>query len=668
MGLSLALVAILFITSGALAMESGNYRLDWFTPLTGSGGGAASSDSYAVNFTVGQTLVGAPDSASYEGCLGYWCGTATKPVSDSIDLLIITPEEFAPALDPLVEHKNATGISTEMITLEEIYEDPALPGVDEPEQIKWAIALYEQSRHVKYVMLVGDVDRFPVRWVAYHYKDAEGLVDYLFPSDLYYADLYNDYQDLDDWDTDGDGYFGEHIEGPRCSLDIDSANLDHVDLYPDVAVGRIPASTYEELENYVGKVIAYENTAFGSDWLGNVLLMAGNATKCEAGLHFEEIQRRFGTHAGGNFQFKNYMHIDTTTSASGFDHHPCFCTENEPLADCLERTGLRFEEQTAIFSDAVADGTIWGGSAGVVPPAEFEGVGFFGWHGHSSNGQSYTDAVNNAGQLTVAFSDGCSDGAFAGAPIGGMVKFLVRDKPYRTADGTLLQVIFSPTMVDTDGDGTAEKYYRILGCSIDGGPPSLAGDRCGGGIFPTMVLSDHFGLDSTAMTPTVKNPKFISNPPPPAAVQPSGSDWDGQNPEPKLFAKFATTGEDTGWIGMVGATKSTAFYSNGELMSQFFRGYSEPYPNLYGRNLLGDMWRSMEAYWLDEVVFARGDDFIWKYSLTEAEILNAYCGLNNMHHALLMNLFGDPSLRVGGVEGQGNRSLYLPLIVRNFCQ
>jgi hypothetical protein len=68
----------LLLAGAALAMESDNYTLDWFTPLTGSGGGLASSSSYAINFTVGQTVVGTSDSTSYAGCLGYWCGVAAE--------------------------------------------------------------------------------------------------------------------------------------------------------------------------------------------------------------------------------------------------------------------------------------------------------------------------------------------------------------------------------------------------------------------------------------------------------------------------------------------------------------------------------------------------------------------------------------------------------------
>ncbi len=69
------LVTTLFLLVGsALAMFSTNYRLDWYTPLTGGSGGVASSASYAVNLTAGQTALGVASSPNYRVCLGYWCG------------------------------------------------------------------------------------------------------------------------------------------------------------------------------------------------------------------------------------------------------------------------------------------------------------------------------------------------------------------------------------------------------------------------------------------------------------------------------------------------------------------------------------------------------------------------------------------------------------------
>ncbi len=74
----LAVVVSLVLAGSALAMSSTNYKLDWFTPLTSGGGGAASSTNYAINFTVGQSAIGASSSASYQVGLGYWYGAAVQ--------------------------------------------------------------------------------------------------------------------------------------------------------------------------------------------------------------------------------------------------------------------------------------------------------------------------------------------------------------------------------------------------------------------------------------------------------------------------------------------------------------------------------------------------------------------------------------------------------------
>lgn len=70
----LFLVLLFLLASSALAMSSGNYHLDWFTPLTGGGGGPTSSSNYAANITVGQTVISASSSEDYQASLGYWYG------------------------------------------------------------------------------------------------------------------------------------------------------------------------------------------------------------------------------------------------------------------------------------------------------------------------------------------------------------------------------------------------------------------------------------------------------------------------------------------------------------------------------------------------------------------------------------------------------------------
>ena len=205
-------------------------------------------------------------------------------VGRSFDLLIISPQEFSSLLEPLKTHKDKTGISTNIVTLEEVYEQYS--SQDKAESVKRCIDHYKKNYNIKYVMLVGDVDKFPVRYVK-AYNTEWGSV--YFPSDLYYADLYNADGDFDDWDDDKDGIFGETNFAPKNHKDIKQVNLDKIDLYPDVAVGRIPASNANEVTAYVNKVISYEFNAYNSNWFKNALLIVdggngafGDETKMDA--------------------------------------------------------------------------------------------------------------------------------------------------------------------------------------------------------------------------------------------------------------------------------------------------------------------------------------------------------------------------------------------------
>ncbi len=73
--LPILMLSGLLLVQIAVAMSSTNYRLDWSTALTG-GGGTASSTDYAINFTVGQSAIGASASTNYKAGLGYWYGAA----------------------------------------------------------------------------------------------------------------------------------------------------------------------------------------------------------------------------------------------------------------------------------------------------------------------------------------------------------------------------------------------------------------------------------------------------------------------------------------------------------------------------------------------------------------------------------------------------------------
>ena len=84
----LLLVLLLLRVGSSLAMSSPSYRLDWFTPTTGGGGGAVSSINYAANFTIGQTVIGPSASEHYGSGLGYWYGLLSYILSIYLPLVM----------------------------------------------------------------------------------------------------------------------------------------------------------------------------------------------------------------------------------------------------------------------------------------------------------------------------------------------------------------------------------------------------------------------------------------------------------------------------------------------------------------------------------------------------------------------------------------------------
>jgi hypothetical protein len=85
--LAIAFVCTLLFVGNALAMSSANFRLDWFTPLTGGGGGPISSTNFKINYTLGQTAIGTSSSTNFKVGLGFWYGADVA--SNSIYLPLV---------------------------------------------------------------------------------------------------------------------------------------------------------------------------------------------------------------------------------------------------------------------------------------------------------------------------------------------------------------------------------------------------------------------------------------------------------------------------------------------------------------------------------------------------------------------------------------------------
>jgi len=211
--------------------------------------------------------------------------TPDKPMNyqEEYDLVIIAPKTFSKILNKLVVHKNNIGTKTFLKTTEEIYDK--YTGVDKPEQIKYFIKDAIETNNISYVLLVGGlkslfyaVDRehpnygsknwhVPVRYT--NIVKTGDLQDFGALCDLYYADVYKEGGEFDDWDSNNDGIIAKW-----------SASIvrDILDLNPDVYVGRLPCVNKNQLKIVVNKIIQYETSTPASEsWYTRMLGISGRS-------------------------------------------------------------------------------------------------------------------------------------------------------------------------------------------------------------------------------------------------------------------------------------------------------------------------------------------------------------------------------------------------------
>ncbi|MGA1821176.1 MAG: C25 family cysteine peptidase [Thermoplasmatota archaeon] len=196
-----------------------------------------------------------------------------EPVfQEEFDLLVLCGEEFRGTMENYSNYRNLTGTITKVVTLQEIESGSIwqVEGSDLQERIKRFVYNATLAWNIEFLLLVGDADRFPVRHVmVLDGSDDNGAsrTDGRFvPSDLYYSDIFEDgTTDFSSWN--GPGGVSDLLWG-----EFDSAAKDDPDLYPDLYVGRIPASTRSELDNMIDKIQGYERSARGSSWFYNATL------------------------------------------------------------------------------------------------------------------------------------------------------------------------------------------------------------------------------------------------------------------------------------------------------------------------------------------------------------------------------------------------------------
>ena len=176
--------------------------------------------------------------------LSTWSSAGLWSDSNAGDYLLIAPVALGKAARRLADYRSGQGLATRVVFLEDIYDEFGF-GLAEAPAIRTFLrhARANWATPPRYVTLVGRG--------SYDYKDVRGLGDNLIPTLLA---------------TSPEGLFAS---------DVLFADLEGDDGRPEIALGRLPVLTAQELNDYTAKIQAHEATAAG-EWQRQILLTADN--------------------------------------------------------------------------------------------------------------------------------------------------------------------------------------------------------------------------------------------------------------------------------------------------------------------------------------------------------------------------------------------------------
>jgi len=197
--------------------------------------------------------------------------TQSTTTSDQYELVIIAPQKFSDALQPLVTHKTSKGMPTKLVTREDICNSVYFPaqGRDCAEEMKYFIKNAFDQWETKYVLLVGgrsggvNQEKW---WIPVRYSSLNDGDEGSYLTDLYFSDLYDSEGNFSSWDSNNNGVFAEWTNSQKDTLDM----------YPEVYVGRLPCTTVGQVKTMVEKIITYETSTAGSEWFKTFVGVAGD--------------------------------------------------------------------------------------------------------------------------------------------------------------------------------------------------------------------------------------------------------------------------------------------------------------------------------------------------------------------------------------------------------
>lgn len=202
--------------------------------------------------TAGGTVVS--HFAATRGGKGLSATQIPSLLGSPVAYVIITSDDLAGEFQRLADWKTQSGVPAVVRTLSFIRAQYPR-GADDAERIRDFIRDAYSRWGTVWVLLGGDTDVIPVRYARETYYGGADIA-----SDLYYSCLDGN------WDANGNHLYCEGYTS-------DSDPGDNADLYPEVYVGRAPASNVAQAKLFVDRTLAYQKTPVG-DYEKNVLIFA----------------------------------------------------------------------------------------------------------------------------------------------------------------------------------------------------------------------------------------------------------------------------------------------------------------------------------------------------------------------------------------------------------
>jgi Peptidase family C25 len=188
----------------------------------------------------GRYLAVAPTALKTLAAVRPWSAATLRSTSNRADYLVIAPAALRESAERLADLRRDQGLTAMVIDLDQIA-DEFNGGAPGPHGIRAFLAATRQwSRKPRYVALAGEG--------TLDYRNLLGYGDNLVPPLLVQSESGLFPSDNRLGDVDGDGV-------------------------PEMAVGRIPVLSADELDAFTAKIAAYES-APGGDWTANTVLLA----------------------------------------------------------------------------------------------------------------------------------------------------------------------------------------------------------------------------------------------------------------------------------------------------------------------------------------------------------------------------------------------------------